>query len=372
MECVATTKIRIPKNKVLLETMEEYSKAASIVASKAIEEQTTNKYDLHALTYKTIREQTLLNAQLVCSARNKAAETMKSVIKKHGYKKTPTFKKHLPIRYDKRSSSLKEQGTIASISTTKGRQEIVLDIPDCYKKYCDQKAWSYVGAELVLNKKEELYLHLLFKQQVEQPKFDKDKNTVVGVDLGINKIAVTSNNQFFNNTRVRTKKSAYRYLRRRLQSKDTRAAKKKLREISGREKRFMRGVNHEISKEITKELRPGDVVVLEDLTHIRRHRRGKKQNYWLNNWSFFELQQFIKYKAERKGATVVQNKEFTVFSSMQCSSCGCMKTRRNKGFFECPQCSLCLDADLNAARNLAQRYTRNNMQGCCKPASLGV
>lgn len=271
----------------------------------------------------------------------------------------------MSIRYDKRSFSLKQEGTIASISTIKGRENIELEIPEYYKKYFDPQQWNYQAAELTLDNKNQLYLNIIFKKNVNQPTYEPTKNTVVGVDLGINKLAVTNKKQFFNNSEVRRKKSSYRYLRQRLQKKGTQAAKRRLRLLSGKEKRFMKTVNHEISKEITKNLLPGDVVVLEDLKHIRQQNHGKKGNYWLNNWSYFELKQFITYKAERKGATVFSSKEITKYSSQECSCCQSRHTKRNRGFFECLDCGYTLDSDLNASKNLARRYMRNHE---CKAA----
>ena len=73
-------------------------------------------------------------------------------------------------------------------------------------------------------------------------------------------------------------------------------------------------------------------------------------NYWISNWSFFQLQSFIQYKAERKGIRFIRvNPHYT---SQICHKCGRLGSR-SSGCFSC-HCGLSLfNADLNAARNLA-------------------
>lgn len=114
----------------------------------------------------------------------------------------------------------------------------------------------------------------------------------------------------------------------------------------------MKDVNHCISKEIV--AMPYDVFALEDLTSIRvQTRRGKKFTRKLNNWSFYQLEEFIRYKADAIGKLVI-----TVdprFSSQKCSRCGnILKENRAGNAYHCHSCGLQLHADLNAARNIAQ------------------
>ncbi len=74
-------------------------------------------------------------------------------------------------------------------------------------------------------------------------------------------------------------------------------------------------------------------------------------NYWISNWSFFQLQSFIEYKSIRKGIEVVRVKPN--YTSQICHRCGKLGTR-SKGCFSCLHCGLKLyNSDLNAARNLA-------------------
>jgi len=74
-------------------------------------------------------------------------------------------------------------------------------------------------------------------------------------------------------------------------------------------------------------------------------------NYWISNWSFYQLQNFIEYKAIQKGIEVIKVKPN--YTSQICHRCGQLGSRSN-GCFSCLHCGLSdFNADLNASRNLA-------------------
>ncbi|MGC9166269.1 MAG: IS200/IS605 family accessory protein TnpB-related protein, partial [Thermoplasmata archaeon] len=100
----------------------------------------------------------------------------------------------------------------------------------------------------------------------------------------------------------------------------TRSAHRKLRKLSGRERRFVRDVNHVISKKIVS--LPYDVFALVALNPatMKQNGKGKKFRKILGSWSLSELERFIEYKAEDAGKTVVYiNPKHT---SYKCSRCG--------------------------------------------------
>ncbi len=77
-------------------------------------------------------------------------------------------------------------------------------------------------------------------------------------------------------------------------------------------------------------------------------------NRLLNAWSYYELQTMIKYKAEREGIRV----RFIdpAFTSQTCSHCGHVdkENRKSQAKFECTECGFELNADHNAAINIAR------------------
>ena len=352
MKTFTTIKIKIPQRKELFETMKQYSFSAQKVIDFGWNIQTNNKRELHDLTYYKIRKETQLPAQLVCSSRDKAVEVLKASKFKHS---KPVMKNFLTIRYDARSFSLKhtKDSYYLSLSTIEGRIKIPIEIPEYYWKYLD---WKVCSADLIKRKKG-LFLNIAMSRNLPTPKISKG---FLGVDVGINNIAVTSNRRFFNAKQIKRKKLMFKRLRAKLQSKGTRSSRRLLKKISGRENRWMTWINHNISKQIV-DCEEG-TIVMENIKGIRKQRKGRRLNYWLSNWSYFQLQSFVEYKAISKG------KRFTKVSpymtSQTCSRCGQVGSR-SKSFFKCPHCGYTLNADLNASFNLAKH---NSMSDCVSAA----
>lgn len=131
----------------------------------------------------------------------------------------------------------------------------------------------------------------------------------------------------------------------------SKSAKRHLKKLSRKEKRFVTNVDHCISKTIVNT--PYDIFALEDLTSIRvQSRKGKEFNRKLNNWSFYQLAQFLEYKAEALGKSVIYIDPR--YSSQKCSKCGNIKKSNRKGNSYHCSCGLDIHADLNASRNIAQ------------------
>ena len=142
------------------------------------------------------------------------------------------------------------------------------------------------------------YLHCQIEARTPEPVCD---STVLGIDRGIVNVAVCSDTSFFNDGRVKNARGKYARLRASLQSTGTRSAKRKLRRMAGRERRFVTDINHIISKQIVASF---TAFALEDLTKIRvKQRRSADFNRKLNSWSFYELEQFLRYKAEGPSAS---------------------------------------------------------------------
>jgi len=140
----------------------------------------------------------------------------------------------------------------------------------------------------------------------------------------------------------------------RLQSKDTRASKRKLKKLSGDWTRFMRWSNHNISRKIVDSLNKGDTIVMEDLSGIRQ---TAKYNKWVHKWAFRQLQSFIEYKSLMKGIRVVYVNP--AYTSKTCSRCHNVSMKRHSGFVKCKTCGYSLNSDFNASINIAQLYQRN-------------
>jgi IS605 OrfB family transposase len=113
----------------------------------------------------------------------------------------------------------------------------------------------------------------------------------------------------------------------------------------------MRDYNHCLSKKIA-EL-PYGAFALEWLKGISKGKKGKVFNRMRSNWAYFQLRQFLGYKAEDRGKEVILVDPR--FTSQRCSKCGFVdKANRKKGKFHCKSCDFKNNADLNASMNISQ------------------
>ena len=76
----------------------------------------------------------------------------------------------------------------------------------------------------------------------------------------------------------------------------------------------------------------------------------------LRNWSYYDLQNKIKYKASEVGISVVLVNPYC--TSLRCNRCGCIDTenrdcKKNQEKFECVVCKHKENADINASKNIA-------------------
>lgn len=88
---------------------------------------------------------------------------------------------------------------------------------------------------------------------------------VVGVDLALSRPAVCSNNRFFGKGRWREIERRYSLLRRSLQRKGTRSARRHLRKLAGKVDRFRPDCDHVLSRRIVDSVQPGTVIVVKNL-----------------------------------------------------------------------------------------------------------
>jgi len=356
MKVVATAKVKLAEmSPILDDTMRVYAHAVQFCVDIAWRHKITSKTKLQRRCYYEVKECFGLQAQLVINAITQAIEMVKKAQSK------PRVSPELSIRYNfPRCASIAHDWTVLSLSTIEGRVKFKITLPEVFKHYLE---WKLGESILIKDYKGRFFFCFTFSKEVAiQPK-RSDHCTILGVDLGLNSLAVTSDGEFFGS--VKQKRVQWERLMAEIQSKGTRAAKRKLQHASGTWKRFMTWVNHNVSKRIVEKLSKGDVLVIEDLTYIRQ---TAKYNRWVHKWTFHELQRFLEYKATLKGVRVVYIRPH--YTSKECNRCHCRNTSRHRGFFECHSCGHTLNSDLNGARNIARRYRRITGLGCSKHAHV--
>ncbi|MBU5227874.1 transposase [Clostridium senegalense] len=226
-------------------------------------------------------------------------------------------------------------------------------------KICDSSLQFDKNNNLILN---------LTLDIPENNKNEKVEGRVVGVDLGMKipayvvlndveyiKKSIGSIDDFL---KVRTQmQSRRRKFQKQLQSANGgRGRNKKLQSLSRfeeKEKKFAKTYNHFISSNIIKFAvdNKASQINLEFLSL-----KETQEKSVLRNWSYYQLQQFIEYKAKREGIGIKYVDPY--HTSQTCSVCGNYEEgqREIQEKFICknPKCKCELNADYNAARNIAK------------------
>lgn len=328
-------------------TIARFNEAANWLAGVAFEHRLADKYKLHKVTYKDLRlrfglaaDMTLRCIARVCSAYVRDLDTR------------PVFRANASVPYAMgRNVRFLERGQI-SIGTLDGRATV----PFLKGKYHDERfGWEKGQGALILREDGKWFLTFA----VEAP---EDHATPVinylGVDLGIANLATDDWGTQYSGEAVERVRLKQNLQRQRLQKRDTKGAKKKLRRLSDKAARFRRHENHCISKAIVLSAkRTGCGIALEDLKGIRERvtARGGDARDRLSGWGFGQLGTFIAYKARLAGIPVVQVDPRN--TSKMCSACGHVSrsNRKSQSEFVCGSCGFRMNADHNAARNIRVR-----------------
>jgi putative transposase len=327
----------------LLATVGRFNEAADWIAGELFARQLTNKIEAQRLLYAEIRSRFGLSSQMAILCLHRACEAYRrdKAIR-------PEFRKAAAITYDGRTMSFKGIDKV-SLLTLDGR----VVVPFILGEYQAARIGYPKGqADLVRRKDGKWFLIVT----VDVPDGTRPPTTdFVGVDLGIANIATDSDGNAHSGKAVDHIRRKHNLQRRRLQRRNTKGAKKKLKRVSGKEARFKRHENHVISKAIVESARrTGRGIALEDLEGIRQRvtARGGDARNRLGGWSFAQLGAFIDYKAKLAGVAVVYIDPRN--TSRTCSECGhCARSNRSsQAKFSCKTCGHEANADQNAARNI--------------------
>jgi len=215
------------------------------------------------------------------------------------------------VTYDACIFSFREKDWAVSLTTVDGWERFELAIGNYQRgMLVGSKPKS---ATLVKRKDGSCYIQICLESKL-QP---KSSNKVIGVDLGRTDIAHTSEGDKWNGQQLTKARDHYSWLRAVLQrkaSKSTRSSRRRchqlLQRLSGKEKYFQAWLNHCIAKAIvSREKATRSTIALEDLTKVRERLnqmpRSKTKRRRSNSWSFYQLRQFLQYKAILAGVNFV-------------------------------------------------------------------
>ncbi|PZT74302.1 RNA-guided endonuclease InsQ/TnpB family protein [Streptomyces sp. AC1-42T] len=350
----------------LRSTLRTVNEAACWVSAVAFDHGVPREYELRKHTYTELKARGLgaQAAQHVIKKTCDAYTTLKANIKagnlgKPGSKrrikaesKPVTFRPGAAQPYDDRCLSWQHDAATVSVWTVAGRLKGVRFAcsPDALKMLREHRK----GESDLIERDGVFYLVAVC--DIPEPEV-YEPDGFVGVDLGIVNIATTSTGYRAAGRGLKRHRKRQLDLRRTLQAKGTKSAKRLLKKRSRKEARHTANVNHIVSKKIvTTAERTGAGIALEELTGIRsRVRLRKDQRSSLHSWSFHQLASFVEYKARRAGVPLVYVDP--AHTSRQCSECGHIdrKNRVGQATFACRACGFLADADDNASHNLARK-----------------
>jgi putative transposase len=336
----------------LAATQHAFNEAATWIARVCWDEGITNTNTAHHRVYGETREQFGLGAQLAVCARAKAVEAIKAV-KAKKRETCPTFGPRGSIRYDARTYRLLSLDRV-SLNTLEGRVVCRLALGARQDSMLVDPAWEVGGADLVW-RAGTYYLHIT--QSREAPNEIEPDGGTLGVDLGIVNLATDSDGEHFTGGIVHLVRTRYHLRRQRLQRVGTRNAKRRIRCTGQREARFQKDTNHIISKRLVQKAAVScKAIALEDLSGIRERTTVRHEHrYERHSWAFFQLRQYITYKATWAGVPVYLVDPRN--TSRTCSCCGhCEKVnRKSQAEFLCQRCGFAANADENAALNISRK-----------------
>lgn len=351
MKLTATVKLQPDEiqRQLLFETLETANAACNAISEAAWQARVFGRVPVHRLTYEPVRQQFGLAAQLAVRCIGKVVDAYKLD------KKTKRlFKKLGAVPYDSRILNWRMADQTVSIWLMGGRQEIPF-VTGAHQLALLQ---YQQGESDLVYRKGNFYLYTTCDVPDDVP---IDPEGWLGVDLGIVNIATDSTGESYSGSMVNNVRYRHRRLRRKLQTCQTDSARRKLKKLAGKERRFAQDINHTISKRIVeKAQRHSQGIALEDLSGIRERITVRRaQRATLHSWSFHQLRQFVAYKAQRAGIPVVLVDPRN--TSQECSVCGCVdkRNRPNQSTFSCVSCGHAANADTNAARNISRRAVVN-------------
>ena len=235
--------------------------------------------------------------------------------------------------------------------------EIKTDVGEYQKSRFDK-----VKGQCDLIRKHGVFYIIVTRNVSEKPEYSH--KGILGIDLGVNNIAVDNDREVFDSKKIEEIRHRYSKLRSNLQRVGTKSTKRKLKKVSGKEIRFKKDIDHCITNRIILKAK-GTIraIALENLNNIRSKvtvRREQRDKH--SKWIFGEIRQFLEYKAKREGVPLkmVNPKD----TSRECPKCHhTCKENRKKNKFECIKCGYIEMADYVAAINIAARASVNEPHG---------
>jgi len=245
---------------------------------------------------------------------------------------------NLPIRIDTRIYKLiKEKATSFDfwfcLRDSMNNRWLFYPIKDyVYRKKYDD--WKMCDEVELFKRKGKWYLSIVYKKEVEL-----QNKQPIGIDIGYNKLIVTSQGRFFG---VHIKSLIERIANKQQGSKQW--------------KKMKYYIKTEINKIINEVVTGNETIIIENLKNLKKGKFfNKKMRKKFNFWIYSYVLNRIKKVCETKNVSwfMVNPKN----TSRLCPLCGYVdKANRLGEFFKCKKCNYTDDADIVGARNILKNF----------------
>ena len=307
----------------------------------------------HALYYP-VRQQFGLRSQMTQSVFKTVLAKYKSM-KSNGHPFSKVSFRN--FEYDlvwNRDYSISDQSV--SLNTLSGRLHIPFE-PKGMEHWLH--AGGRFGTARLIRKNRKYYLHIPVTLEVESMNI---LNHIVGIDLGINHLAVSfddeGNTRFFSGRAVKEKRAKALALRKRLQACGTKSAKRKLKKLREKETRYVTAVNHAVTKALISQYGAGTLFIIEDLTGIRTatEQARLKSRYVMVSWAFYQFREMLEYKAALSQSEVLAaDPKYTSQSCPVCGNTTKANRSRKRHEFCCTACGYRSNDDRTGAINIYRK-----------------
>lgn len=349
-------------------------------------------YNILKDSYKNMYSGNL--SQSIKRATDKWKTDTKDILK--GDKSIPIFKKDIPIDIISDAMSINKEDksyiiTASLISTAfkkeldlkSGQFNLIVKVGDNTQKSIIERIINKkykLSASQIIHKNNKWFINLSYTFEKEETELNKD--LIMGIDLGIKYAAYYS----ISNTKKRggiegseidkfrkgTEKRKNQILHQGKYCADGRIGhgiKTRIKPIEFCEEKvsnFRATTNHKYSRYLVDIALKNKcaIIQMENLSRINN------ENKFLKNWSYYDLQQKIEYKAEEKGIEVKYINP--AFTSQRCSACGHIdkENRKNQASFKCVKCEFEVNADYNASVNISTKDIEYIIKEKCKELNI--
>jgi len=333
----------------------------------------TSKNTAEKALYADLKDETDLTANLVQKGIRRAIEAVTHGVErlKNGEKTSQPHFQSWSVVFDKRSATFNADH--ATLSTVDGRVKAEYVVPPeaereetPFGRYYDTDEWDASHATLQYDEMaDEFYLHVTTKrggdadserQEAAHEDDGSENGVVLGVDLNVNgAFAVTSTGVFIGSADHLThRRNEFEKRRGRLQQVGTRSAHLTIQSIGDRFSEWSLDWLHNRANELIEEAeRSGvDGIIFENLKHIRKSISNAAK---FQQWAVAKFIELVEYKVEDTDLFV--DTVNPAYTSQRCSQCGFVhEDNRSDKSFECLKCDYEVNADYNAAKNIANRY----------------